>query len=116
MADQAMVLQEGFSHKFRRSGCNFYIPHKVHTSTCLSSMVCLLRDQIGRFPLGGWLVGGGGGGGEGVTTGYFPRTCYCFYHCFLENFVGDKDVMEGNKVVKGGSLQSHHLGKTLNSM
>ena len=66
MADEAMMLQEGFSHKFRRSGCNFYIPHKVHTytSTCLSSMVCLLRDQIGRFPLGGWLVGGGGGGGR----------------------------------------------------
>ena len=49
-----------------------------------------------------------------LTIGYCLRIIrYCFPYCFLEIFVGrDKALMEGDKVMMGGSPNSS-LGKTL---
>ena len=45
--------------------------------------------------------------------GGFLTIGYCFPYCFLEIFVGDKALMEGDKVVMGGSPSPPPLGKTL---
>ena len=42
-----------------------------------------------------------------LRIGYCSRTTgYCFPFCFLEIFVGDKALIEGDKVVIGGIPQS----------
>ena len=52
--------------------------------------------------------------GELLTIGYYLRTTgYCFPYCFLKIFVEDKALIEGDKVVMGGSPSPHPLGKTL---
>ena len=45
---------------------------------------------------------------------YCSRTIgYCFSCCFLEIFVGEKALMEGDKVMMGESPSPPPLGKTL---
>ena len=53
-------------------------------------------------------------GGGLLSIGYCSRTIgYCFPYYFLEIFVGDKALMEGDKVVMGDPPVLP-LGKTLN--
>ena len=53
------------------------------------------------------------GGGGFLRIGYCLRTIgYCFPYCFLEIFVGDKALMEGDKVAMGDPPVPP-LGKTL---